>query len=65
MQMELIQTVEWILLTSTKARELFHQISLVSPPFFLLVHSGRSRYHPWGAALRSAIVPSGCGIPKK
>jgi hypothetical protein len=49
-----------------KARERFHQISLVSPRlFFLLVHSGRSRSRPWGASLRSAIVPSGCGIPKK
>jgi hypothetical protein len=31
------------------AGERSHQISLVSPPFFLLVHSGRSRYRPWGA----------------
>jgi hypothetical protein len=46
------------------ARELFHQISLVSP-LFLLAYSGRSRCRPWGASLRSAIVPSGCGIPKR
>jgi protein transport protein SEC24 len=53
-------------LVTKMARELFHQISLVSPPlFFVLVHSGRPRYRPWGASLRSAIVPSGRGIPKK
>ena len=27
-------------------------------PLVLLVHSGRSRCRPWGASLRSAIVPS-------
>ena len=28
---------------------------------FLLVRSGRSRYRPWGASLRSTIVPSVVG----
>ena len=40
---------------------LFHSISLVFPLFVLLVHSGRSRYRPWRASLRSAIVPSVAG----
>ena len=29
-----------------------------SPSFFSRVHSGRSRYRPWGAPLRSTTVPS-------
>ena len=39
----------------------FRSISLISPSICLLVHSGRSRYRPWGALLRSTIVPSVAG----
>ena len=39
-----------------------HPLSLTfahSPLYCLRVHSGRSRYRPWGASLRSTIVPLG------
>jgi hypothetical protein len=55
---------------STVARERFHHLSHVSPPFLFLARALwqialRSRYRPWGALLPSAIVPAGCSIPKK
>ena len=41
------------------AGDAFHSLSPGSP-LVLLVHPGRSRYRPWGASLRSTIVPSVC-----
>ena len=48
--------------------QIFGPVTTISTQFrsfpyssFLLVRSGRLRYRPWGASLRSTIVPSVAG----